>query len=336
MELNLFEPITGEIVRPCRCPQCNSDKSTIVFTSIDRQFPSIQETFFASRCQVCGLLYQNPRVLPDALLRHYPDDYIGYNQEEISVGPQCIWHLKNEQGYTHLECNLNPTPRQKLEGRASSCFHLIPDYSPGQKVLEIGCGAGNRLALFKRLGWDFCIGNEYSESAAAVARSRGLDVIVGPLEEMISSIPEQSLAAIVGGFILEHLAQPFNLIRQLAGKLKSGGQILLSTINIESPDFWLYKAYWYDLDLPRHMVFFRKQDLRAMLEKDFKIEKIVTDSSLNDYLGSARYRVGDGVGGWRKLMDTALLRLNTHLRRPLSYLARAGFGARIYVIARKI
>ena len=239
------------------------------------------------------------------------------------------------QRYHHLESDLRPTAKQLRYGNAICGFNLIPDYSPGGSVIEIGCAAGNRLALLKRLGWESCVGYEYSESAATTARKRGLKVVTGPFEAAVAGIPDQSLNAIVAGFVIEHVIDPYGMTRLLAAKLKPGGQFLFSTINIGSPDFWLYGSYWYDLDLPRHMVFFRKEDLRAMLSEDFKIENILIESALNDYLGSARYRIRDGKGGWRKWLDSTLLRIGPRLARPLSYLARAGLGARIYVIARK-
>ena len=190
--------------------------------------------------------------------------------------------------------------------------------------------------LLKQLGWDRCVGYEYSAAAARAARERGLEVVSGPFEETISAIPDQSLDAAVAGYVIEHVTDPYRLTRQLATKLKHGGQFVFSTINIETPDFRLYGPYWHDLDLPRHMVFFRERDLLAMLSGDFKIESIRIDGDVNDYIISANNRRRDGISGWRRLIDLMVLRLGRRLARPIRLLARVGIGSRIFVKARKL
>lgn len=317
------------------CPRCGSTQSTVVLESPDRkyQFP---ESFYVSGCAQCGLLFQNPCIPPGALSKHYPDDYSAYKAETWSLDEILNSYLKSHRGYVHLAGDRRLSARKRRFGSAISNLFLIPSYVSGGRLLEIGCGAGNRLDLFRQLGWQSCVGSEFSESAVSTAKARGLDVIFGDAETTIEGIPDGSLDAVVGGFVIEHLPDPFAFTRRVAAKLKRGGQFLFSTVNVVSPDFWLYGRYWYDLDLPRHMVFFREQDLRAMLASDFKVEAVFHESSKLDYTGSARYRKRDNVGGWRGVLDSTLLKVEPYLWRPLSYLARMGYGARIYVIARKL
>jgi SAM-dependent methyltransferase len=318
----------------CACPRCGSTRSSVTLRSPDRQFES-PTIFCVSRCARCGLLFQNPRIPLGLLPDHYPKQYAPYAPVELSLDAATRWHLKHRQGYHHLESGSWLSSVQRRSGRRSSGFNLIPDFRPSGRVIEIGCAAGNRLSLLKRLGWASCVGYEYSDSAAATARNRGLDIVTGPIEDSVDEIPKGSLDAIVAGFVMEHLTNPFEMTRRLASKLRPGGQFLFTTVNVHTPDFWLYKRYWYDLDLPRHMVFFRRGDLRAMLHPDFEIETILIESAVTDYQGSARYRKKDRLGGWRELFDDKLLRGGALLRRALALLARTGLGARIYVIAKK-
>jgi SAM-dependent methyltransferase len=290
--------------------------------------------FRASRCAGCGLLYQDPRPSPESLARHYPDAYGSYAATEIALGRSAAWHLKHCQGYADLPSDLDATPRERRQGEATCAHLLIPDHSPHGRLLEVGCAAGNRLALFQRLGWRSLVGSELSPGAAAKARARGFEVVTGPAEEAIARFPDASLQAVVAGFVLEHLPDPFAFARQVAAKLAPRGQFLFSTVNVETPDFWLYRSYWYDLDLPRHMVWFRKRDLIDMLERDFTVEDIRFESAANDYAGSARYRLRDGEGAWR-WVDRLVVRVTPHASRFLGYVARLGLGARVYVRARR-
>lgn len=302
--------------------------------SPDRQF-AVAGRFSASTCDRCGLLFQNPRIASERLHLHYPPEYGPYLVEEYQLSRPTRWHLREHLGYRHLAEEPEPSPADRREGQLAARRWLIPDFQPGGTLLEVGCASGNRLELLRRLGWANCIGNEYSESAAQRVRDRGFMVHAGPVERALEHIPEASLDAIVAGFVIEHVTDPFTLTRRLAAKLKPGGQLVFNTININSPDFWFYRAHWYDLDLPRHMVFFRRQDLWDMLEPDFTVNSVEYQSALNDYLGSARYRRRDAVGGWKSWIDRLLLRLGPRLQPALNRIAGAGYGGRIFINARR-
>ena len=325
--------VDGSLV-PCVCPRCRAAESRPVLSAPDRQFAH-ERVFRVGKCLSCGLLYQTPRIPLDRLAEHYPGDYAPYAGAEIELDQSVLWHLKANQGYSHLCTDIKPSGKQRRSGAWDAQIQLIPDFVADGCVLEIGCASGNRLAMLRRLGWSVCRGNEYSEGAAQRARERGLDIMVGPIEQALESYADDSFDAIIGSFVIEHLPDPFETTRALAKKLKRGGQFRFSTINVSSLDFWLYGAHWYDLDLPRHMVFFRPQDLRAMLSEEFIIEKTNCFSEPADYQGSARYRARDGTGGWRGAFDAMVLGVGERIGRPLRLLGRAGFGGRAYLVARK-
>lgn len=319
---------------PCACPRCGSSEAKPRLRSPDRQFPN-GIIFEVGECLSCGLLRQTPRISPADLIAHYPTSYGPYGEREIELDGSLANHLRWRKGYHSLSGDFPVDPRPRGMGRILAQRLLIPDFVEHGRLLEVGCASGNRLALLRRLGWGDCRGNEYSVAAADRARERGFDIAGGPIEDALGSFADGSLDAVVASFVMEHLADPFATTRVLASKLKRGGQFLFSTINVSSLDFWLYGQHWYDLDLPRHLVFFRRRDLCAMLAADFSIEEIGYESSPTDYQGSARYRVRDGVGGWRGFLDSMILRAGRRLELPLDLLGRAGFGGRIYMAARK-
>ena len=316
------------------CPRCGSSRCLVAIEAPDRQVPG-PEKFQVSRCGGCGLLYQNPRLRAEFLSAHYPDDYAPYAVVDPSLHPATLAYLKRCKGYGHLEGTERLTTKQKLLGRWNAGLGLIPDFVRGGQLLEIGCASGNRLALLRSLGWQDCRGIEYSGAASATARARGFEVLTGPVEEVIAAIPDGTLDVIVAGFVIEHVQDPFFLTRQLAAKLRKGGQFLFSTINIESPDFRLYREHWYNLDLPRHMVFFRRGDLRAMLERDFEIRQIDYAQTFSDYSFSARHRLPDHVPGWRGWLDRSIIRWGNRAGLLWMALAWMGWGSRIHIACRK-
>jgi 2-polyprenyl-3-methyl-5-hydroxy-6-metoxy-1,4-benzoquinol methylase len=134
-----------------------------------------------------------------------------------------------------------------------------------------------------------CSGIEYSDCAARLARERGFVVHSGRVEDTLDAIPDNSPDVIIASFVMEHLENPFRVTETLNAKLRPLGQFIYSTLNINSPDFRLWRENWYDLDLPRHFTFFRKRDIYQMLEKHFEIRGVYYPISPNDYVGSARY-----------------------------------------------
>ena len=97
------------------------------------------------------------------------------------------------------------------------------------RVLDVGCATGEILAEAQRRGADV-VGVDVSEWAAETARRRhGIRVMVGTLE---------SFGEVLGKFdvilaleVIEHVESPRAFLRQLSGRLTSGGHAMISTPN---------------------------------------------------------------------------------------------------------
>ena len=111
---------------------------------------------------------------------------------------------------------------------ARAVYRLAPS-----DVLEIGCGSGAMGAMFKRLNpgvrWD---GIEFFPGAAKQA-STVLDSVT---EAAVEDIDLDSMAAtydtIVLGDVLEHLVNPWEVLKSLARILKRRGHICMSVPNV--------------------------------------------------------------------------------------------------------
>lgn len=120
--------------------------------------------------------------------------------------------------------NVNPT-----------LFEAIPKNSG--RILEIGCGAG---ALGKKYietvnpGCEYW-GVEYVPAAATEARKNIRNVINGSIEDdaVIDRIPEDSFDVLIFGDVLEHLREPWDVLRKLSGKMRAGGICLACIPNTQ-------------------------------------------------------------------------------------------------------
>lgn len=100
-------------------------------------------------------------------------------------------------------------------------------------VLEIGCGTGDTgaAALEQGLARSY-IGVEIAPQAAAVARTRLTEVLEGNVEQMELPWPDHHFDAVLMSEVLEHLIDPWTLVKRVATKLKPGALVLASSPNV--------------------------------------------------------------------------------------------------------
>jgi 2-polyprenyl-3-methyl-5-hydroxy-6-metoxy-1,4-benzoquinol methylase len=108
-------------------------------------------------------------------------------------------------------------------------------------VLDLGCAVGAvGLALKARDPAIRVVGVELDQGMAAVAAERLDRVIVGDLvaPEVLASLRDEAFDGVVAGDILEHLADPWSVLRRLAAQLPPGATVVASVPNIGYWDTW--------------------------------------------------------------------------------------------------
>lgn len=100
------------------------------------------------------------------------------------------------------------------------------------RVLEVGCGSGSFGSIIKERSGAEVWGIELSEEAAEAA-GRVLDrVFVGDIEKNDFPLPEGYFDCIVFNDVLEHLLDPWALLKKVRGRLADGGLVVASIPNI--------------------------------------------------------------------------------------------------------
>jgi SAM-dependent methyltransferase len=94
-------------------------------------------------------------------------------------------------------------------------------------VLELGCGTGEFLALALAAGHR-PVGIDFSASAVAVARQRGLPAVAGGFESLAGTVGDRQFDAAVLFQVIEHLGDPDALFQELSGWLRPRARIIVA------------------------------------------------------------------------------------------------------------
>ena len=106
----------------------------------------------------------------------------------------------------------------------------------GNRILDIGCGAGDNAALIKsRFPECDVFGVTFSSAEAEIAKAQMKHCFVFDIESDIpSDLALQSFDALIFSHVLEHLKNPDEVLVKFTRLLRSGGQVLIAVPNILS------------------------------------------------------------------------------------------------------
>ncbi len=171
--------------------------------------------------------------------------------------------------------------RQLAENERGDLEVLVP--AGAQAVLDVGCGLGQLGAALKRRGVQRVVGIELNPVSAAAAAEVLEEVLTCDVETTPLPFADQTFDCIVYGDVLEHLVDPWTVLREHRRLVKPGGRILVSAPNVA---YWrvvvaLLGGRW---DYQRcgtldatHLRFFTRSSLEALCEQaGFRVDRVHT------------------------------------------------------------
>jgi len=115
----------------------------------------------------------------------------------------------------------------------SSIVKLVP--GDCRRILDVGCATGATSARLKELNPELkVVGVELDPEMAEVARGVLDEVLVGDISEILEGgdITGRCFDSIILADVLEHVAEPWELLRRLVKHLEPGGTIITSIPNV--------------------------------------------------------------------------------------------------------
>jgi 2-polyprenyl-3-methyl-5-hydroxy-6-metoxy-1,4-benzoquinol methylase len=157
-------------------------------------------------------------------------------------------------------------------------LEMLPP-NAGLKLLELGAGDGATLRTAKARGIaSYGVGIDIANVAAGAAGADGLPPVdrflVGNVEQMELDLPAGHFDVILCADVLEHLVDPWLVVRRLAHHLRPGGLFLSSIPNVRNHralshivlkgDFHYAESGLLDRS---HLRFFCRKNIRELFEQ---------------------------------------------------------------------
>jgi 2-polyprenyl-3-methyl-5-hydroxy-6-metoxy-1,4-benzoquinol methylase len=222
---------------------------------VDRLFAAPGEWGYR-RCsnRTCGLVWIDPSPEEESLPQLYRNYYTHGVGDPASHGGGAWGAMQRLWSLTGTGRERRRLDRLLLEGR------------PPGRLLEIGCGGGERLAALRDVGWEV-EGQEVDARAADAAARRlgGAKIHVGALADL--GLPAASYDAIASSHVIEHVSDPEALLRECRRLLRLGGVLVAITPNAASSGHAWFGRDWFYLDPPRHLQVFTPAALAAVASR---------------------------------------------------------------------
>jgi SAM-dependent methyltransferase len=237
----------GQTAASRPCPACDEPGFRTLFQAGDRLYQTTAERFRIVQCTRCGLIRLDPWPTPEALARYYPAEYWFAPCDGVAD--------RLEEAWRRLVLSDHVEFVRKALGHAGGDDGLL---------LDVGCGGGLFVRVLRERGIR-AVGLDVSTRAAALAwRANGAPVVCASLQA--APLPPGSCAAVTMFHVLEHLADPTEYLDAAWRLLAPEGRLIVQTPNAACWQFLLLGENWSGLDVPRHLINFRDQDLEYLLD----------------------------------------------------------------------
>lgn len=152
-------------------------------------------------------------------------------------------------------------------------YEFVDKFADGKllHVLEVGCSTGYFGSALKAAGHTVW-GIEPNQASATIA-SQKLDIVfVGLVEDFIEDFPDKKFDVISFGDVLEHIAEPSEVLKQCQNLLVEGGAIVASVPNVAHVTIraMLLDGNWDYSDLGildrTHLRFFTRETIQELFQ----------------------------------------------------------------------
>lgn len=277
--------MTSDIESVSACPLCGSAEQDDELQQPDALFPT--GILRLVRCRGCGLVFLNPRLSRDAMLR----------LEDASP----VYELRPEEVEREIQARIG-------------LLRSFPKRESGGRLLDVGCNRGLLLAAALRLGWE-PTGVEVSAVAAEKARAVAGASVYSDLQDVPRG---DGFDLIVAWHVLEHTEDPKAFLVQTRSLLSPTGVLAIQVPSYAFVSRFREQGRIASIVCAVHNIYFTKSTLDGALRRTGFEQRVLIESGQDLMLTTFaelqfRFRSGQQLVRWRYLTRRAAAKLT---RRP--------------------
>ena len=165
--------------------------------------------------------------------------------------------------YTGFYLNADElSPPAFVNTRLEEITAQFAPYRKSNRLLDIGCGAGNLLQAARKNGWN-AQGLDVSAGAVQHVREQGFEVFEGELGD--AAFPAGHFDVVTAAELLEHLFDPRPLLQEVARILRPGGLFWTTTPHARGLSARVLGLRWRCVWPPEHLQLFSVRGLTKLL-----------------------------------------------------------------------
>ena len=274
------------------------------------------------RCRVCGAeLADAPRLILHGLpksAQHFPDEAQLEGEEGMDLTavecPGCgLVQLTGDPVPYYMDViRATGVSGEMRAFRREQFRHWVEDHGlRGSRVIELGCGEGDYLALMEEAGGE-AWGMEHGAEALTAARAAGRRVIAGHLDDSPLEVPGAPYAGFFCMNYLEHMPLPAEYLRRAARFLTEDAWGL-----VEVPSFEMIRRKdMYAEFIQDHLSYFTEESFRFLLNGS-GFEVVSLEEIWYGYILSAvvRRRRSRAFTGMEKKLEELRQQVRAYLNR---------------------
>ena len=225
-----------EVMKQQSCYVCSNEKLRVI-SEIDRYgfyYPT-------AICENCGNVQQSEYYTEEVLADFYSNIYRKIYGSQL---PQEFFE-------------------NQKKGRGIEIFKFVDSVCKPKRVLEVGCGAGGNLSVFRDNGCEV-IGLDFDDDYLNVARKNGITTITGSLDKLGS---KDKYDLIILSHVLEHIVEPAGFLGILIEHLEDTGVIYIEVPSLNNVSEGGYEydllKYWQNA----HSIHFTVATLNLLCKK---------------------------------------------------------------------
>jgi SAM-dependent methyltransferase len=233
------------------------------------------EVFTYRECLRCGSL--QIADVPDDLSRYYDaDEYYSFKTTKLVTNRI----FRTGLARAAFRANTSLFLRTGL-GRPVQTWARMAGVKLSDRILDLGCGGGDRLFRMHLLGF---------------RHLAGADPFLPEDREVASSVPlrKQRHDEIDGRYdwimmhhTFEHVPDPRATLQSCKRLLSEGGKVLIRIPIMGQAAWRRYGTNWVQIDPPRHLVVYTPRSVKEIAESEgFRVDQIFYDSTGFQFWGS--------------------------------------------------